>query len=146
MDSGKPTSKYVKGSAVFVVLLATLGLVRLTYQPLPPEDEDPTYSMTVWIEPTNYTFYLHIDFFLHPSDTGDIDKRYGGHSFVVDPWDDPRNEGHIRRLPSGLDTVWVDVYVNETAKTTSSLTISQKKTIGIPDHVVEILVVPWTGQ
>ena len=146
MDREDSFSKQVKVGAFLAILLVSLGLVRLTYHPLSLEDEDPTYSLTVWIEPTNYSFSLHIDFFLNPSDTGDVDKRYGGISFVVDPWNDPRNEGSNSRLPSGFDTIWVDVYVEENAKTASMLAINQKKTITIPGHLVDILIVPWTGQ
>jgi hypothetical protein len=130
------------GIGIVVVAFCLTGLASMTtYTP-----EDPTYTITVWIEPSNYTFHLHIDFFLQASDTGDNNKRYGGYVIKVEPYDGPQNELQNTRLPSNLETVWVDVYVDEMVKRTSSLDIGQKKTITIPDHIVEMLIVPWTSS
>ncbi len=146
MHSEELRKNGLKALVVVTVLLASLVIVRLSYQPLFPEHDSPTYNLTVWIEPMNITFHLSIDFFLRSSDVGIVEQRSGGITFRIDVNHDSCFDAVLYSLPAGLEMVWVDVYVDENAKTTSSLDISQKKTVAIPGHIVEILLTPWTDE
>lgn len=118
----------------------------MLYQPPSQEGDEPTYNITVWIKPTNQTFHLSVDFYLSSSDVGNLDLRQGGITFRVEVLDNPRNDAQLYRLPANLDMVWVEVYVDQNAKATSSLNIDERTTFAIPGHLVDILLVPWIGQ
>ncbi|MCK5238495.1 MAG: hypothetical protein KAR33_03035 [Candidatus Thorarchaeota archaeon] len=139
---------------IFGVLLTVLLLLTLTQLPsimiaLNPELDptyEPSHTITVWIEPKNYTFHLHMNFYLAENEVGDRESRQMGKTIRVDSFDDPENVGVLYAIQEGTSVLWIEFYVDEDVRVTADVMIGIQKSINLLGFPIEILIVPWHGE
>jgi hypothetical protein len=132
--------------AIVIVLATTvswLGSQHLWYD---PHDAPPTHTFSVWVEPRNYTFHVHFDFYPSMTDAENQINRQGGHTFPIRPFDDVFNPGSIYGWAEDTEYRWVRVYVTvegvEVGHLIMMLTIGVSEDINIAGYEITVLIKP----
>ena len=133
---------------IIISFQATTIFVQLTNPPL-IEDNEPNYSLTVWILPDEEEFHLHLDFYISEHYATDGIDRLSGTSIRVDPFDEEQNDAVLYGVPEGLMRVWVKIYFDEETQEPfiiRRLDLGEKITTTLLGRDISILWEPWHGD
>lgn len=106
----------------------------------------PSHNMTVWIQPDDEEFHLHLDFYGSEDDLYAEVNRFSGYTIRVEPFDDEKNDCLLYTIPDDALYVWVRIYfTNEEGDPflVQRLEMGRKITTELLSREISILLVPY---
>ncbi|MFW9842960.1 MAG: hypothetical protein ACFFEV_00090 [Candidatus Thorarchaeota archaeon] len=107
---------------------------------------EPSHNMTVWIQPDDEEFFLHLDFYGSEDDLYAKENRYCGYSIRVAPLDEERNDCHLYTIPENSLHVWVKIYFTDEIGDpfiVQRIEIGQRITTQLLGREISILIEPY---
>lgn len=98
----------------------------------------------MWLQPTNSSLNLHINFYSAESDVGTTNRMLAGLEFSVDSGTPTERVFPLINLPEDAEGFWVEVYIQEGLSATAYLSLGVKKAVPLTGYPVDMLIEHWT--